>query len=64
MKELSKFLAGFTTFMAIDHASLIFCNELPLSFCGTVISETSNTIMIIATAVISLVFIYIGWIRK
>ncbi len=64
MKELSKFLAGFMAFLAIDHTSLFFCDELPLSFCGTTITETSNTILMIVPAVISLLLIYYAWIRK
>ena len=64
MKELAKFLAGFMAFLAIDHTSLFFCDELPLSFCGTTITETSNSILIIVPAITSLLLIYYGWIRK
>lgn len=64
MKELSKFLAGFTAFLAIDHASLFFCDELPLSYCGTTITETSNTVLMIIPGLISLFLIYYAWIRK
>jgi len=64
MKELSKFLAGFMAFLAIDHTSLFFCDELPLSFCGITITETLNIVLTIVPAVISLLLIYYGWIRK
>jgi hypothetical protein len=64
MKELSKFLAGFMTFLAIDHAFLFYCDELPLSYCGLIITETTNTILMIVPAVISLLLIYYGWFQK
>lgn len=64
MKELSKFFAGFMAFLTIDHATLFFCDELPLSFCGTTITKTSNTILIVISAVISILLAYYGWKKK
>lgn len=64
MKELSKFLSGVFVFLAIDHAMLFFCNELPLTFCGTTITQNSNTVLLFLSAAIALVLIYVAWIRK
>lgn len=57
MKETSKFLTGVTAFVALDHATLFFCDELSLGFCGTTITEISNAILTIVPAVISLLLI-------
>ena len=64
MKELSKFLSGVFAFLAVDHATLFFCNELPLTFCGTTITQNSNTVLLFGSAAISVVLIYVAWIRK